>query len=221
MEDDIGELNLVPIMGLIVILIPMLLLMVVFTAIGVININAPKLSVGPASDEPPDPDKKPLNLTIGVSEKGYTIAATGGVLPGQAPEGEAQSGPTIPTSTGGPCDGAGVDPKEFCGDGNVCPSQCGDGNVCRNNTCVVWDFPALYNRMVEIMEAYPDENVVNVGADDVLRFGTVITSIDAIRLRLEKDQYTELKAFDEADPKRDSEGRPETLFSDVVMAVIQ
>ncbi len=37
LEDDIGELNLVPIMGLIVILIPMLLLMVVFTQIGVIH----------------------------------------------------------------------------------------------------------------------------------------------------------------------------------------
>jgi len=217
LDDDIGELNLVPIMGLIVILIPMLLLMVVFTQIGVININAPKLSVGPATDNPEEPDKKPLNLTIGISEKGYTIAATGGVLPGQEQQEAAaaagqQGGPTIPTSTGGPCQ---------CGDGSVCAKQCGDGNVCRSGQCVVWDYPALYNRMVEIKEAYPDEGLVNVGADDTIPFGTLVTSVDSFRVRLDKDTYTEFKKFDEAEPKRDSEGRPETLFADVVMAVIQ
>lgn len=216
-EDEIGDLNLVPIMGLIVLLIPMLLLMVVFTQIGVININAPKLSVGPAQDDPPDEEKKPLNLTVGISEKGYTIAATGGVLPGQEQQAEGdpaagQAGPTIPSSTGGPCQ---------CGDGEVCPAQCGDGNVCRSGQCVVWDYPALYNRMIEIKEAYPDENLVNVGADDRVAFGTLVTTIDAFRVRLEKDAYTEAKAFDEANAKSDSEGRPELLFADVVMAVIQ
>ena len=230
-EMELGELNLVPIMGLIVILIPMLLLMVVFTQIGVININAPKLSVGPASDTPPDePEKKPLNLTIGVSEKGYTIAATGGILPGQEPAAAAAAapgaaaapkGPTIPSKPGGPCDGAGTDPETFCGDGNACPKQCGDGNVCRNNQCVIWDYPALYARMVEIKEAYPDESLVNVGADDTVKFATIVATMDAIRVRLEKDSYTDAKELDGATFKTDADGQPELLFSDVVMAVIQ
>ncbi len=228
-EIELGELNLVPIMGLIVILIPMLLLMVVFTQIGVININAPKLSVGPASDTPDEPEKKPLNLTIGVSEKGYTIAATGGILPGQEPAAapgapgaaEAPKGPTIPSKPGGPCDGAGTDPEKFCGDGMSCPKQCGDGNVCRNNQCVIWDYPALYARMVEIKEAYPEETLVNIGADDTVKFGTVIATMDAIRVRLEKDSYTDAKELDGAVFKTDADGKPELLFSDVVMAVIQ
>lgn len=228
-EIEIGELNLVPIMGLIVILIPMLLLMVVFTQIGVININAPKLSVGPASDDQEEPEKKPLNLTIGISEKGYTIAATGGILPGQdpaaaaAPPGAAPAnpGPTLPSKAGGPCDGPGTQPDQFCGDGNACPKQCGDGNVCRNNQCILWDYPALYGRMIEIKEAYPDESLVNMGADDTVKFGTLVATMDAIRVRLDKDSYAEVKDFEAAEPKRNADGMPELLFSDVVMAVIQ
>jgi len=227
-EIHLEDINLTPIMGLIVILIPMILLMVVFTHIGVININAPKLSVGPASDDPEEPDKKPLNLTIGVSEKGYTIAATGGILPGQepppaagAPVAAAPTGPTLPTKPGGPCDGAGTPADKLCGDGFACPKQCGDGNVCRNNQCIIWDYPGLYGRLVEIKEAYPDESLVNLGADDTIRFGTVVATMDAIRVRLEKDSYAELAEFAEAKPKADSDGVAELLFSDVVMAVIQ
>lgn len=228
-EIHLDDLNLVPIMGLIVILIPMLLLMVVFTQIGVININAPKLSVGPASDDPEEPDKKPLNLTIGISEKGYTIAATGGILPGQAPAAAAAApgaavanpGPTLPSKAGGPCDGPGTQPDKLCGDGNGCPKQCGDGNVCRNNQCIIWDYPALYTRLVEIKEAYPDESLVNMGADDTVKFGTLVATMDAIRVRLIKDSYPEFKDFETADFKRNDDGAPELLFSDVVMAVIQ
>lgn len=224
---QIDELNLVPIMGLIVILIPMLLLMVVFTKIGVINVNAPKLSVGPASDDPDEPEKKPLNLTIGISEKGYTIAATGGVLPGAPPPNPdgtpaaAPAGPTLPSKPGGPCDGPGTRPEAICGDGNHCEAQCGGGNICRNNQCVIFDYPGLYGRMVEIKEAYPDESAVNIGADDTLRFGTLIATMDAIRVRLDKDSYAEFKDFDVANPKTNADGAPELLFSDVVMAVIQ
>ena len=224
-EIELDDLNLVPIMGLIVILIPMLLLMVVFTSIGVINVNAPKLSVGPATDDQEEPDKKPLNLTIGISDKGYTIAATGGVLPGQDPAAAAvpakDAGPTIPSKAGGSCDGPGIEPDDLCKDGNICPNQCGDGNICTNNQCLGWDFPALYARMVEIKEAYPDESVVNLGADDEVRFGTVVVTMDAIRLRLEKDSYSDDEAFLGAAVKEDPDGNPTMLFSDVVMAVIQ
>ncbi len=114
-----------------------------------------------------------------------------------------------------------MEPAQLCGDGCVCPSQWGDGNVCRDNACVVWDYPALYSRMVEIKEAYPDENVVNVGADDTIRFGTVAASIDAVRVRLAEDRYTDPNVLAAAEPRRSGEGQPETLFSDVVMAVVQ
>ena len=56
--DEIKELDLTPIMNMVVILIPLLLLSMVFLEVGVINITAPKLSVGPSTPteiEEPDP----------------------------------------------------------------------------------------------------------------------------------------------------------------------
>jgi biopolymer transport protein ExbD len=227
-EEDESEISLIPIMGLLVILIPMLLLMVVFTKIGVININAPKLSVGPATDEPEDDEKKPLNLTIGISDKGYTIAATGGVLPGQEPADPAappdpNAGPTLPSSSGGACGSAINDEgRPLCPrDGVVCPQECGDGNVCKDRRCLMWDYVALYNRMVEIKEAYQDETVVNMGADDRVKFGTLVATMDAVRIRLKEDKYNDQETFETAEVKMDKDDRPVLLFNDVVMAVIQ
>lgn len=46
MAEEEQDLNLAPIMNMVVILIPLLLLSVVFVKVAVINITAPKLSVG-------------------------------------------------------------------------------------------------------------------------------------------------------------------------------
>ncbi len=221
------EANMMPIMGLMVVLIPMVLLMTVFVSIGVINVSAPKIGIGSAK-EMSDDEKKPLNLTIGISEKGFTIAATGGVLPGEeakAPEEGAEEaapvdqGPTIPTTVTGTCDGP--EAERPCGEGRVCPDQCGNGNVCRGRKCLTWDYLALYNRMVEIKDAYPDESIVNLGADDTIPYGTVVATMDAVRRRREKDKYDKLDEFLRAAFGKDADGKVLSLFSDVVLAVIQ
>ncbi len=226
-EIETDEINLMPIMGLMVVLIPMVLLITVFVRLGVINVSAPKIGIG-SSKEMPEDEKKPLNLTIGISDKGFTIAATGGVLPGEEPpapteEGaeapERKQGPTIPTIETGTCDGAGVEKR--CGDGNICAAQCGDGNVCNNGKCLTWDYLALYNRMVEIKDEYPSESIVNLGADDTVRYGTVIATMDAVRRRRENDKYNKKDEFDRAGFKKDGDGQVVSLFSDVVLAVIQ
>lgn len=226
-EIESDEVNLMPIMGLMVVLIPMVLLITVFVRLGVINVSAPKIGIG-SSKEMPDDEKKPLNLTIGISDKGFTIAATGGVLPGEEPaapteEGaeapEPQQGPTIPTIETGTCDGAGVERR--CGEGNICSEQCGGGNVCRAGKCLAWDYIALYNRMVEIKDAYPSEGIVNLGADDTVRYATVIATMDAVRRRREKDKYDKKDEFARAPFKKDGDGQLVSLFSDVVLAVIQ
>ena len=97
-----GEINIVPYLDIMVNLI-MFLLMVQVTsiALSMINVNAPSYSPpGPTTDSPkPDPEKS-LRLTVGVATDGFYIAAKGGVLPGEAAEGEAPegapTGPTIP-----------------------------------------------------------------------------------------------------------------------------
>ena len=91
------ELNLVPMMNLVSILIPALLISAAFIEISVINVAAPAIGSAPEQEQQQDkPDKPPLNLTVTITDKGYTVAGSGGVLGGEQAAGEEQSGPTIP-----------------------------------------------------------------------------------------------------------------------------
>jgi biopolymer transport protein ExbD len=90
-EEEAGELNLVPYMDIVTNIIIFLLASVVNqVALGNINVSSPAISAGggAASDQPPE--KPPLNLTISVGASGFTVAASGGVLPiiPKAPNGQ-------------------------------------------------------------------------------------------------------------------------------------
>jgi biopolymer transport protein TolR len=82
-EEEAGELNLVPYMDIVTNIIIFLLASVVNqVALGNINVSVPTLSAGAGAnpDEPP-PEKPPLNLTVSVGATGFIVAASGGVLP--------------------------------------------------------------------------------------------------------------------------------------------
>jgi biopolymer transport protein ExbD len=82
-EEEAGELNLVPYMDIVTNIIIFLLASVVNqVSLANINVTVPSISSGggSSSDEPP-PEKPPLNLTVSVGASGFTIAASGGVLP--------------------------------------------------------------------------------------------------------------------------------------------
>jgi biopolymer transport protein TolR len=82
-EEEAGELNLVPYMDIVTNIIIFLLASVVNqVALGNINVSSPTISAGGASsDNEPPPEKPPLPLTISVGATGFTVAASGGVLP--------------------------------------------------------------------------------------------------------------------------------------------
>ncbi len=82
-EEEAGELNLVPYMDIVTNIIIFLLASVVNqVALGNINVSVPAISQGGgASEQPPPPEKPPLNLTVTVGAGGFVIAASGGVLP--------------------------------------------------------------------------------------------------------------------------------------------
>jgi biopolymer transport protein TolR len=83
-EDEAGELNLVPYMDIVTnIIIFLLASMINQVSLANINVTVPSLSSGAAPDVNPDepPPKPPLNLTISVGASGFTVAAAGGVLP--------------------------------------------------------------------------------------------------------------------------------------------
>ncbi len=91
-KDRVPPLNVIPVMNLFIILIPALLLMASFLQLAVINVAAPQIGAGDPRDREDEDDQPPLNLTITVMERGFTIAGSGAVLPGEGEEG----GPTIP-----------------------------------------------------------------------------------------------------------------------------
>ena len=81
-EEEAGELNLVPYMDIVTNIIIFLLASVVNqVALGNINVSSPTIQGGGPGDNDTPPDKPPLNLTITVGNTGYVIAASGGVLP--------------------------------------------------------------------------------------------------------------------------------------------
>jgi biopolymer transport protein ExbD len=81
-EEEAGELNLVPYMDIVTNIIIFLLASVVNqVALGNINVSSPTISAGGGAATDTPPEKPPLNLTISVGASGFTVAASGGVLP--------------------------------------------------------------------------------------------------------------------------------------------
>src|SRR3954468_18474269 len=82
-EDEAGELNLVPYMDIVTnIIIFLLASMINQVSLANINVSVPSISSGSgASEDDTPPEKPPLNLTVSVGASGFTVAASGGVLP--------------------------------------------------------------------------------------------------------------------------------------------
>ncbi len=92
------ELNLTPIMNLMVVLIPLLLTSAEFIKLGIIEINLPPAAgatMTSVSKMPQEVEKK-LDLTVTVTDQGFYIASSAAVALGQNGE-----GPTIPKETNG------------------------------------------------------------------------------------------------------------------------
>lgn len=207
------DLNLAPIMNMVVILIPLLLLSVVFLKVGVINITAPKLSMGPPSDAPP-PDEEPLNLTVAVSSKGFRLAATGAVLPEMA--GCPVPGPTICLEDQSVDVAAKLDKarRAFASDQNV------QGQEELASAMAAYNWPELYNQLVRIKGQYKDETIINISADPDIPYAFIVRVMDVARFKLEKDSYSKSSEFWSAEYAKAAQGYEE-LFADPVLSVAQ
>ncbi|MDP8257624.1 MAG: biopolymer transporter ExbD [Candidatus Alcyoniella australis] len=77
---DEAEINLIPMMNLLCILIPFLLLSAAFVQLTMIETSLPARARAVATDEPiPEPEEK-LTLTVLILEDGMTLAGAGGIL---------------------------------------------------------------------------------------------------------------------------------------------
>lgn len=81
LEEEFGDVNITPLMNIVMLLIPFLIMSAEFIRIGIINVNAPKLQGPSTQSEPTKKTKKPLNLTVSVTSRGYTLITRGNKIP--------------------------------------------------------------------------------------------------------------------------------------------
>lgn len=105
-EEEGGELNIVPYLDILMnLIIFMLLSMAGLATFGMLNVNAPSYG-GPSAGGPSENEKPALTLTVAIGKKGFYIAATGGVLPGESDGSGApgEGAPAIPRKADGSYD---------------------------------------------------------------------------------------------------------------------
>ncbi len=78
-KEVVQELNLVPVMNMVMCLIPVVLVGSSQIKVGVLNVNARPYHFGDQKPQPPETEK-PLNLTVAIGEDGYHLRATGADL---------------------------------------------------------------------------------------------------------------------------------------------
>ncbi len=100
LEEETGELNIVPYLDVVVNLVMfMLLSMTGLVALGVVNVSAPKLGGEAAAGAAPS-DQPKLLLTVAIAKSGFYVAGAGGVLGADAASPDATRPPTIPRKDG-------------------------------------------------------------------------------------------------------------------------
>ena len=150
---DAEELDLVPIMNLVTILIPFILMASSFVTLAVIDSTLPAIGQPQQVEQDPD-DKPPLMLSLMVTNMGITVAGADAVLfPEGAPElaeGESRP-PTIP-----------------------CP-----GSECSG--VADYDFVELTRVLGQIKDEYPDDENVILVPESRIPYEIIIKVMDHSR----------------------------------------
>mgnify|MGYP000007542164 FL=1 len=151
LAEESGELNLVPYLDIIMNIIMFLLATITFQAsLASININLPTASV--ASSAPAAAPKPELNLTVSITEKGYTLATSGSVLFRGfvlTAQGVQQNSTELPTIPLGP-----------------------DGKH---------DLVALTQILVQLKALYPDEERAIITATPQIPYELLVSTMDSMR----------------------------------------
>ena len=157
----VEEINLIPIMNLVLCLIPLVLFKTQLVKIGMINVSAPK--IGPSSSKPQDDkDEKPLGLTVALAKDGFKLKATGAnlfELLGLTASGEATD-VKIEKITETYVNKSGEEEK-----------------------LNAYDYIKLYNYLSTLKDKYPDEKLLTLTAEPDLPFKHLIRTSDVIRYR--------------------------------------
>ena len=143
------DINLIPIMNLSGLLIACLLVTATFISYSVINVNAPRFNQ--AAQQQQQPDRLPLNLTVLVTDQGFTISAKGQNVgsEGGGVDASSAAGPTIPK-------------KRVAGKPE-------------------YDYEGLTKKVRELKDENEDESQVNIGAEKNITYDVIVKVMDGTR----------------------------------------
>jgi biopolymer transport protein ExbD len=151
----VSELNLVPYLDVMVNIIMFLLLTVTsWVQFAVANATLPNYntaSSGTSKDDKKEDEK--IDLTVLVTDKGFTLAGRGGVLGGAG-----GTGPTIPCATS-PC------------------------RIVKTSSGEAWnyDYAKLTEKVADIKGKYPKEDTVTISGAPLIHYEVVVGVWDAVR----------------------------------------
>lgn len=173
--EEVEDVNLVPIMNLVLCLIPAVLFNTQLVKIGMIDVNAPQIA--PPSSKPKEQDpEKPLGLTLLIDSKGFLLSAKGADLSAPEALGEGdKNGVRIGL----------VNDKDY----KAIEGKKSKSTLPRGKS---YDFVSLYNKLKVLRAKYPDKKekppeVMTISAESTVEFRYIIRSMDVARYEFTKD----------------------------------
>jgi len=192
---DLGEVSLIPVMNLVCLLIPFLLYTAAFIQYAVIDVASPRFQNRAQVTQPDEQNQEALNLMLIITDQGFRLAASGGVLPegcaSSTEAGAASDAPTVPLNPN----------AESCTDnlGYPTASQRNSRTALRlGPPSCAYNFQRLRECIVRIKDEYPDERQIIISAENRIDYDVLIHAMDAAR--------------------GDAENREQQLFPDVILS---
>lgn len=202
-ESQPPQLNLAPIMNMVVILIPLLLLSVVFLSVGVINVSSPPATLdGEPTDEPPS-----LQLAVAVTHDGFQVSTRDGAI--RPVDGCPADGPTI-------CLSGDERPAELFRQAKTSfeTGRHADGSAALEQAARAYDWSALYESLKDVKKKHADETTVRITAEPDVPYMMVVRTMDLARFEVDRTSFDDPSEVWRADKKR-------PLFPDPVLAIAQ
>lgn len=186
---DVGDVSLIPIMNLVCLLIPFLLYTASFIQYAVIDVASPRFQNRSSVSPPDENQQEALNLMLIITDQGFRLAASGGVLPeGCTSSNEAgapSDAPTVPLNSN----------SEGCTDRRGYPSasQRQQRSALRlGPPACAYNFERLHECIVRIKDEYPDERQIIISGENRIDYEVLIQSMDATRGSEEQPLFPEV-----------------------------
>jgi len=165
-EEEVVEINLIPLMNMICILIPFMIMAAVFVQLSIIDTSLPT-AVAPGEKVEEDPAKKPkLTLTVAMSKEGFSIAGYGGVLNIASDQENAAKDKEQPPF---------IIPKKIVGKNP-------DGT-----DILEFDYASLQENLIKVKDKYPDQYSIILLPESHVVYQEIIDAMDTAREVRSKD----------------------------------